>query len=111
MNRPHGAPRDTEEQASAHQGSPPECVVRNAWLKDQYATEVQARTGMSVDEFESALRDSMLDEKFRELVTDGITVGPLEIAQEFRWRNELDGETHLPRRTGGLRFRIMDYFA
>ena len=77
-----------EEQAQRIKEILPSAWSGNTWLKDQYATEVQTRTGMSVDEFESALRDSMLDEKFRQLVTDGITVGPLEIAQEFRWRNE-----------------------
>ena len=30
----------------------------------------------------------MLANKFRSIVTDGITVTPAEIAQEFRWRNE-----------------------
>jgi peptidyl-prolyl cis-trans isomerase D len=60
----------------------------NTWLKDRYTAEVQTQTGMSVEEFEQALRDDMLTEKFRDLVTDGITVTPAEIQQEFRWRNE-----------------------
>jgi peptidyl-prolyl cis-trans isomerase D len=60
----------------------------NTWLKDRYTAEVQMQTGMSVEEFEQALRDDMLTEKFRNLVTDGITVTPAEIQQEFRWRNE-----------------------
>src|SRR5580658_2151237 len=60
----------------------------NTWLKDQYANEVQTRTGMTVEEFEGALRDEMLADKFRHLVTDGITVSPADIEQEFRWRNE-----------------------
>jgi peptidyl-prolyl cis-trans isomerase D len=60
----------------------------DTWLKDRYATEVQLRTGMSVTQFETVLRDSMLQEKFRELVTAGITVSPEEIQQEFRRRNE-----------------------
>src|SRR5208282_6501207 len=60
----------------------------NTWLKDRYADEVQNRTGMDVDQFETLLRDQMLQDKFKELVTDGITVSPLEIAQEFQLRNE-----------------------
>jgi len=60
----------------------------NTWLKDRYASEVQLRTGMSVAEFEILLQNEMLLDKFRELVTDGITVSPAEIVREFRWRNE-----------------------
>lgn len=60
----------------------------NTWLKDQYTTEVQMRTGMSVPDFEAALQQGMLAEKFQHLVTDGITVSPAEIEREFRRRNE-----------------------
>jgi peptidyl-prolyl cis-trans isomerase D len=60
----------------------------NTWLKDRYTSEVETRTGMSVAEFERILRDQMLIQKFRQLVTDGITVGPADVEQEFRWRNE-----------------------
>lgn len=60
----------------------------STWLKDRYPTEVQSRFGMTVDQFESLLKNEMLGEKFHEMVTDGITVSPQEIAQEFLWRNE-----------------------
>ena len=60
----------------------------DTWLKDRYATEVQTRAGMSVPEFEDYLRDQMLQEKFHQLVTDGITVAPAEVQEEFRRRNE-----------------------
>src|SRR5277367_4022311 len=60
----------------------------DTWLKDRYTTEVQTRTGMSIPEFEDFLRDQMLQEKFRQLVTDAITVGPAEIQAEYRRRNE-----------------------
>jgi peptidyl-prolyl cis-trans isomerase D len=60
----------------------------DTWLKDRYATEVQTRAGMSVAEFEDYLRDQMLQEKFHQLVTDGITVTPAEVQEEFRRRNE-----------------------
>jgi peptidyl-prolyl cis-trans isomerase D len=66
----------------------PDAWSGNTWLKDRYATEVQTRTGMDVSEFEGLLRDEMLVDKFRQLVTDGITVSQPEIEQEFRWRNE-----------------------
>jgi len=59
-----------------------------AWTKDRYVAEVQNRTGMSVPEFESFLRDDMLMEKFRRLVTSSISVNPAEIENEFRRRNE-----------------------
>jgi peptidyl-prolyl cis-trans isomerase D len=60
----------------------------DTWAKDRYVTEVQTRTGMSVPEFESFLRDDMLKERFRQLVTDSISVTPAEIQDEFRRRNE-----------------------
>ncbi|HXN72299.1 MAG TPA: peptidyl-prolyl cis-trans isomerase [Candidatus Acidoferrales bacterium] len=58
------------------------------WAKDRYVAEVQNRTGMSVPDFESFLRDDMLKEKFHQLVTDSISISPSEIQDEFRRRNE-----------------------
>jgi len=55
---------------------------------DRYAQEVQARTQMSVPAFEEAIRQSLLVQKFQKLVTDGISVGPDELQDEFRYRNE-----------------------
>jgi peptidyl-prolyl cis-trans isomerase D len=66
----------------------PEAWSGGVWQKDLYAREVQVRAGMAVPEFETVVRNSMLQEKFERLVTDGITVTPAEIAQEFRRRNE-----------------------
>ncbi len=66
----------------------PDVWSGDTWLKDRYPAEVQARMGMDVQTFETLLRNEMLEEKFRELVTDGITVTPAEVQQEFRWRNE-----------------------
>src|ERR1700723_1059241 len=60
----------------------------DTWLKDRYTPEVQTRTGMSIPEFEDFLRDQMLQERFRQLVTDAITVSPAEIQAEYRRRNE-----------------------
>jgi len=55
---------------------------------EQYATEVQLRFDMGVAEFEELIRQGLLEEKFRRLVTDGISVTPEEVQQEFRRRNE-----------------------
>src|SRR5262249_48024862 len=55
---------------------------------DRYAAEVQARFQMSVPVFEELIRRSLLQEKFRRLVTDGMSVGPAELQDEFRYRNE-----------------------
>jgi len=66
----------------------PTAFAGDTWLKDRYALEVQQRAGMSVEEFETFLRNQMLLDKFRAIVTDGITVTPVEIEQDFRRRNE-----------------------
>jgi peptidyl-prolyl cis-trans isomerase D len=66
----------------------PTAFAGDTWLKDRYALEVQQRAGMSVEEFETFLRNQMLLDKFRAIVTDGISVTPAEIEQEFRRRNE-----------------------
>ena len=55
---------------------------------DRYAAEVQQRFEMSVPEFEELIRQGLLEEKFRRLVTDGVSVTPEEVQQEFRRRNE-----------------------
>src|SRR6266403_5105760 len=55
---------------------------------DRYAAEVQARFQLPVAEFEELIRQGLLEEKFRKLVTDGISVGPAELQDEFRNKNE-----------------------
>jgi peptidyl-prolyl cis-trans isomerase D len=55
---------------------------------DQYAAQVEASSGMGVAEFEDLVGQGLLEEKFRELVTDGMTVSPAEVEQEFRRRND-----------------------
>jgi len=55
---------------------------------EQYSAEVQLRYQMSVSEFEERIRQGLLDEKFRRLVTDGITFTAAEVEEEFRRRNE-----------------------
>ena len=66
----------------------PSAFAGEMWNKDRYVQEVETRAGMTVEEFESYLRTSMLMEKFHALVTDGIQVTPDEVEREFRRRNE-----------------------
>jgi peptidyl-prolyl cis-trans isomerase D len=61
----------------------------DTWVgKDRYTEEVQTRAGMSVEDFESFVRQQLLQEKFRSLITDGVTVSDAEVAAEFQRRNE-----------------------
>jgi peptidyl-prolyl cis-trans isomerase D len=55
---------------------------------DAYANQVQQRFQMSVPVFEELVRSSLVEEKFRKLLTDGISVSPQEIQDEFRFQNE-----------------------
>lgn len=55
---------------------------------DRYAAEVQARFQMTVPEFESAIKNELLQQKFQGLVTDGITVSDAEVRAEFQRQNE-----------------------
>jgi len=66
----------------------PTAFSGDTWLKDRYENDVRDRTNLTVAEFESELRDGMLEEKFRQMVTDGVTVSDAEIRQEFQARNE-----------------------
>jgi peptidyl-prolyl cis-trans isomerase D len=77
-----------EEQTQRIKELLPTAWSGSTWLKDRYPNEVQTKYGMTVGQFEDLLRDEMLTEKFHEMVTDGITVSPQEIAQEFIWRND-----------------------
>jgi peptidyl-prolyl cis-trans isomerase D len=66
----------------------PTAFSHGVWLKDQYVNLVETQTGMSVPQFEEVLRENMIADRFRHLVTDGISVTPAEIQEEFRRRNE-----------------------
>jgi len=84
-----GIPVTPEEMTERIKQIIPTAFSGDTWLKDRYEAEVQARSGgMSVSQFEDFLRNEMLLERFHALVTDGITVSPLEVEQEFRRRNE-----------------------
>jgi len=56
--------------------------------RDRYAAEVQARFQLTVPVFEDLIRQGLLQDKFRKLVTDGISVGPQELQDEFKYKNE-----------------------
>jgi peptidyl-prolyl cis-trans isomerase D len=55
---------------------------------DRYAAEVQARFQLTVPVFEELIRQGLLQDKFRKLVTDGVSVGPSELQDEFKYKNE-----------------------
>src|SRR6202521_1099208 len=55
---------------------------------DRYAAEVQQRFQLTVPVFEELIGQGLLEEKFKKLVTDGISVGPDELQDEFRYKNE-----------------------
>src|ERR1700726_870452 len=55
---------------------------------DRYAAEVQARFQLSVPVFEDLIRQVLLQDKFKKLVTDGVSVGPSELQDEFKYKNE-----------------------
>ena len=55
---------------------------------DQYTTQVQQRFQMSVAVFENLVREGLLEEKFRRLVTDGVSISPTELQEQFRYQNE-----------------------
>jgi len=55
---------------------------------NDYTNQVLQRFQMTVPVFEELIRSSLVEEKFRKLVSDGISVGPAEIQDEFRYENE-----------------------
>lgn len=56
--------------------------------RDRYAAEVQARFQMTVPVFEDLIRQGLLQDKFRKLVTDGVRVGAQELQDEFKYKND-----------------------
>jgi peptidyl-prolyl cis-trans isomerase D len=79
---------DQERAERIRQLIPTAFVGGNFVGNDQYAAQVEASSGMAVAEFEDLIGQGLLEEKFRELVTDGMTVSPADIEQEFRRRND-----------------------
>jgi peptidyl-prolyl cis-trans isomerase D len=54
---------------------------------DQAAELVAENTGKTLAQFEGMLRESLLEDKIRTIVTDGVQVTPAEILAQFRHRN------------------------
>src|SRR5450432_2931566 len=77
-----------EEESERIKQILPNAWAGGVWQKDAYTNAVQAGTGMSVDQFEKALHDEMLTQKFRSIITAGISVGADDVMKEFRRRNE-----------------------
>ena len=55
---------------------------------DAYAREVQTRFQLTVPVFENLVKQGLVEEKFRKLITDGISASPAEIQEEFKSQNE-----------------------
>lgn len=67
----------------------PTAFPGGVWVgAERYAQEVEIRTGMSVPQFESQVRTIVLVNKFKYLVTDGISVTPQEVEAQYRYANE-----------------------
>jgi len=54
---------------------------------DRAADMVAQQTGKSLVQFETLLRNSLLEEKVRSIVTDGVQVSQSEVLAQFRHRN------------------------
>lgn len=54
---------------------------------DRYQDLIQQETGMTVSQFEAQLRESIILEKMRNVITDSIQVSPAEVREEFERRN------------------------
>lgn len=67
----------------------PTAFPGGVWVgAERYAQEVEMRTRMSVPQFEAYVSTAVLVDKFRSLVTDGITVTPEEVEARYRYTSE-----------------------
>lgn len=67
----------------------PTAFPGGVWIgAERYAQEVEIRTGMTVPQFEDYVRTAVLVDKFKFLVTDGISVTPQEVEAQYRYANE-----------------------
>ncbi|MGH9686010.1 MAG: peptidyl-prolyl cis-trans isomerase [Candidatus Acidiferrales bacterium] len=78
----------TQEEATRIREMVPSAWVNNKWNPQIYQNTIEQSTGTSVSQFEASLHDQMLMDKVRELVTDGVSVTPADVQQEFQWRND-----------------------
>ncbi len=54
---------------------------------EQAAQMISANTGKTLPQFEALIRDSLLEDKIRGIVTDGVQVTPGEVLAQYRRRN------------------------
>jgi peptidyl-prolyl cis-trans isomerase D len=54
---------------------------------DRASDMVAQQTGKTLAQFETLMRNSLLEEKIRSIVTDGVQVKPAEVLAQFRHRN------------------------
>jgi peptidyl-prolyl cis-trans isomerase D len=54
---------------------------------DRASDMVAQQTGKTLAQFETLMRNSLLEEKIRSIVTDGVQVTPSEVLAQFRHRN------------------------
>src|SRR5437899_6240069 len=73
---------------------------------DRYSAQVQTRFQLTVPVFEELIRQGLLEERFRKLVTDGISVGPAELQDEFRYKNEKVKLDYAPIKPEDLEARV-----
>ncbi len=55
---------------------------------DKYREIVETRTGMTVQQFEDNIRESLLVDKLRSLITDSIVISDADLDREFRNTND-----------------------
>jgi peptidyl-prolyl cis-trans isomerase D len=78
-----------EEHASFLRKMIPTAYAGDTFIgMDKYSTEVQTRFQMTVPEFETEVKKELLQQKFQQLVTDGITVTEDEVREEYLRGND-----------------------
>jgi peptidyl-prolyl cis-trans isomerase D len=78
-----------QERADRIRQLVPDAFSGNTFIgREAYENLTLTRFGLGMQEFEDTISRSLVSEKFQQLVTDGITVSPEEVEQEFRRRNE-----------------------
>ena len=78
-----------EEHADLLRKLVPTAYAGDAFIgMDRYAAEIQTRFQMTVPEFESEVKNELLQQKFQQIVTDGIRASDDEVHEEFRRQNE-----------------------
>jgi peptidyl-prolyl cis-trans isomerase D len=76
-----------QEVMKAFQGIPWLYPDGNFVGADRAAEMIAQQTGKTLTQFENMMRASLLEEKVRSIVTDGVQVTPAEVLAQFRHRN------------------------